>query len=191
VTDSSGRPITDAVVTASILDVVGHIGFVPKARTDSDGAFTLPLRLGRYQITAEKPEDDYPPMYLGLYSGFIKQPEISVSEDVPNVSIMLKLEKKAAVVDGTVADAQTGAPINANARIECVDDPRRFLSGSGLTNAKFRLLIPSDCPVKLTVTKEGYAPWTFVRNGLAEPIRLGPDEVLPVEIKLVKNAAAE
>jgi len=142
----------------------------------------------RYSVSAEKSEENYPPFYLAFYSPE-KQPEVDVSEANKDVTLNLVLRIKAGVLVGTVADVESGAPINANVDFRSTTDPRRAVSGSGLTNAKFRVLVPSDTPVLMRVSEPGYEDWLYTRNGVIAPIKLRPDETLNLEIRLKKVAS--
>jgi hypothetical protein len=113
-------------------------------------------------------------------------PEIDVSETNKTVTLDLTLTVKAGVLVGTVANSETGDPLDANVEFRSTTDPRRSLSGSGLTNARFRVLVPSDTPVVMKVSKPGYDDWFFTRDGVITPIQLGPGETLELEIKLRK-----
>jgi hypothetical protein len=68
-------------------------------------------------------------------------------------------------------------------------NPMEDMSGAGLTNAKFRVLIPSNTQVLMTVSKTGYQDWSFTRNGTAAPIILGPGETQNLDIKLKQSSA--
>ena len=56
-----------------------------------------------------------------------------------------------------------------------------------MTNARFRVLVPSDTLVLMKVSKPGYEDWFYTRNGVIVPIQRGPDEILNLEIRLKKS----
>jgi hypothetical protein len=185
VLDERGAPVADATVYAHPLGVMVMGTAIPEVSTTSNGRYEFKrLSYGRYQVTPAKPEDDYPPLYLNFYAGFVKQPEVELSDAHRDVTLDLKLEKKAGVLVGTVSDADTGSPLDANVDFHCPEDPRRDLGGSGLTNARFRVLVPTDTPVMMKVSQMGYEDWWYTRDGVVAPIRLNPGETLELEIKL-------
>jgi hypothetical protein len=61
-----------------------------------------------------------------------------------------------------------------------------FLGGSGLTVARPWMLIPSDVPVTLTVSLEGYEDWPYAlgRGALRNAFLLRPGEELTLDIRL-------
>jgi Carboxypeptidase regulatory-like domain len=188
VLDRNGSAISHAKVTAQYVCLTACVmaTALPQTQTDEQGHYELKrLQYGRYSVSAEKPEDDYPPLYLLFYCPE-KQPEIDVSETNKTVTLDLTLTVKAGVLVGTVANSETGDPLDANVEFRSTTDPRRSLSGSGLTNARFRVLVPSDTPVVMKVSKPGYDDWFFTRDGVITPIQLGPGETLELEIKLRK-----
>jgi hypothetical protein len=163
---------------------------IPQTQADEQGRYEFKrLEYGRYSVSAEKPEDDYPPLWLTLYSTE-KQPEVELSKANRTVTLDLTLRTKAGVLVGTVADSETGVALDANVDFRSTTDPRRSLSGSGLTNARFRVLVPSDTPVVMRVSKPGYDDWFFSHDGVVTPIHLGPDETLELEIKLKKSQSS-
>ena len=146
------------------------------------------LEYGRYSVSAEKPDENYPPLYLFFYC-HEKPPEVNVSEANKNVTLDLVLTMKAGVLVGTVADSETGTPMDANVDFRSTTDPRRWIYGSW-TTATFRILVPSDTPVLMKVTKEGYDDWFYTRNGAIVPVQVGPDETLNLEIRLKKSPSS-
>ena len=91
---------------------------------------------------------------------------------------------------GTVADREIGIPMDANVDFRSTTDSRRWISGSGFTNARFRVLVLSDTPVLMKVSKTGYEDWFYTRNGVIVPIQLGPDETLKLEIRLKQSLSS-
>jgi hypothetical protein len=186
VTDTNGAAVSHAKVTAKYVCVTPCVMARALDQTDADdqGRYEFKrLEYGHYALSAEKAEDDYPPLYLSLYQAE-KNPEIELSQTSRRVTFDIKLTKKAGVLVGTVADADTGNPLDANVDFHCPEDPRRDLGGSGLTNARFRVLVPTDAPVTMKVSQTGYEDWWYTRDGVVAPLRLSPSEVLRLDIKL-------
>ena len=192
VLDRHGSAVAHAKVTADYVCTTPCVKAMDLAQTESDdqGRYEFKrLEYGRYSVSAEKPEENYPPLYLAFYSPE-KQPELDVSEANKNVTLDLVLRIRAGVLVGTVADRETGTAMDANVDFRSTTDSRRWISGSGLTNARFRVLIPSDTPLLMKVSKPGYEDWFYTRNGVIVPIQLGPDEILKLEIRLKKSASS-
>jgi hypothetical protein len=111
---------------------------------------------------------------------------VILSHEQPAESISVHLGKKGGILTGTVTDAKTAKPLNANVEFRWVSDPRTFLSGIGLTNAKFRVLVPSDVAVTMVVSLDGYENWSYSlgRGELRNAILLHPGEELALDIRL-------
>jgi hypothetical protein len=189
VLDRQGSAVAHAKVTADYVCLKPCVKAIALDQTESDdqGRYGFSrVEYGRYSVSAEKPEENYPPLYLAFYSPE-KQPEVDLSEANKNVTLDLVLSIKAGVLVGTVADGENGTPIDANVDFQSTRDSRRSISGSGLTNASFRVLVPSDTPVLMKVSKPGYEDWFYTRNGVIVPIELAPDETLNLEIRLKKS----
>jgi hypothetical protein len=188
VLDRNGSAVSHAKVTAKYICLTPCVMRMALDQTQSDeqGHYEFKrLQYGRYAVSAEKPEDDYPPLYLRFYCPET-QPEVDLSDTNKTVTLDLTMRVKAGVLVGTVADVETGNPLDANVEFRSTTDPWRFLNGSGLTNARFRVLVPSDTPVVMKVSKPGYDDWFFTRDGVITPVQLGPGETLELEIKLKK-----
>jgi carboxypeptidase family protein len=162
VADDTGTPVRNATVYAHPMDRPLY-GVIPHAISDDTGAYIISkLEYGRYSVSAAKPEDDYPELYLTFYVGLHAKLQIArLSPEHLSARINLRLGKKAGVLVGTVTDAITGEPLNANVEFRRVNEAKNFLSGSGLTNAKFRILVPSDVPITMQVSLDGYENWKY------------------------------
>lgn len=111
--------------------------------------------------------------------------EVILSEDHPFDDVVVHLGAKAGVLIGTVADAVSGKPLDAIVDFRWVADPDNFLSGSGLTNAQFRVLVPSDTRLKMVVSLDGYQDWVYgVDGGTQRVLFLHPDQEEIVDIRL-------
>jgi hypothetical protein len=189
VSDERGRPVAEATVYALPVGLF-LASIIPHVSTDTEGHYVFSkLPYGRYSLSAAKPEDNYPPLYEGFYGGSAKLPEVGLSDQNRLVTFNLKLGEKAGVLVGRVTDADTGMPIDAAAKFSCPGSPTRSMSGTGLTNARFRVLIPSNTHIMMTVSKAGYQDWSFTRNGVVAPIILSPGETLNLIIRM-KQASA-
>jgi hypothetical protein len=186
VTDEGGTAISGATVYA--FSIGPMTSAIPTAETDAGGHYIFKhLYYGRYTVAPAKPADGYPTPFAVPNCTHLKHPEIELSDENQSAKLDLRFGKKAGVLVGTVTDADSGNAIDANVEFRCLVDPSQFVSGSGLTNARFRVLVPSDTPVSMTVSQTGFENWHFTRNGVVEPILLAPGEILTLEIRLKKT----
>ncbi len=187
VLDDSGTPVKGATVYAMPLDWAMN-GIIPHCVSDESGSCTRSnLGNGRYSISVAKPEDGYPEMYQSFYAGLhVKETVVTLSPEHPSENVVVHLAKKAGILKGTVADAVTGKHLNANVEFRRVSEPANFLRGSGLTNAQFRILVPSDVAVTMVVSLEGYEDWTYTlgKGETRNAVLLRPGEELTLEIRL-------
>ncbi len=61
------------------------------------------------------------------------------------------------------------------------------MSGTGLVNAEYRVLVPSDRDVIMKIWFEGYLPWYYPgtsRKSEAKPLRLKSGELRTLPIRL-------
>jgi hypothetical protein len=168
-------------------------GIIPHATADERGHFAiLHLWLGPYAVGAEKLDEDYPNNSEQFYSGGkFKTVTLTVRRSAATISI--HLGPKAGILTGTVVDAVTGAPLNSCAEFRWANGPDNFLSGTGLVNAKYRMLIPSNTPILMKVWYRGHKRWyypgtTDKTHGL--PVNLKPGEQLRVDIRLEPDPSA-
>jgi len=86
-----------------------------------------------------------------------------------------------------VADAITGAPVNPCVEFRRAQQPNNFLAGTGLVNAKYRVLIPSNTDVLMKVWYDGHRPWYYpgtTSKAQTRPVNLKPGEETKWEIRL-------
>jgi hypothetical protein len=187
VVDEGGESVQGATVYAHPMDRP-MAGIIPHATTDGSGSFNISmLDYGRYSVSAAKPDEGYPELYLAFYAGLRANPlVVGLSVKHQSASVALGLGNKAGILKGTVVDAVTGKPLNANVEFRWVLEPRNFLSGSGLANAEFRILVPSNNPVTMVVSLKGYENWAYLtdKSPVKNAILLRPGEKLHLDIRL-------
>ena len=187
VVDEGGTFVQGATVYAHPMDRP-MAAIIPHATTDGSGSFTISmLDYGRYSVSAAKPDEGYPELYLAFYAGLRDNlPVVRLSAKHQFASVALSLGNKAGILTGTVADAVTGQPLNAYVEFRWAVEPRNFLSGSGLTNAEFRILVPSNHLVTMVVSLEGYENWRYQtdKSPSKNAILLRPGEELHLDIRL-------
>src|ERR1700747_2259237 len=173
-----GRPVKDATVYAQPMGRP-MIGIVPHTTTDEGGHFSVShLWLGKYAVGAEKLDEDYANMTSQFYSDG-KFETVVLTSSHPAASVSIRLGPKAGVLVGTVVDAVTNAPLNACAEFRRAKNPGNFLSGTGLVNAKYRVLVPSDTDVLIKVWYGGHKSWYYpgtTEKAQSRPANLKPGE---------------
>jgi hypothetical protein len=148
------------------------------------------LWLGQFAVTAKKEDEGYPDTNSSFYSVHKIAP-ITLSPSHLSATETILLGPKAGILVGTVADSVSGAPLDPCVEFHRVSDPNNFLSGTGLLNARYRVLVPSDQDVIMKIWHEGYLPWYYPganSKSEAEPLRLKSGEERTVHIRLEPGA---
>ena len=193
VTDEEGKPSTGATAYAHPMDRP-MMGIVPQSRTDAAGHFKIEhLWWGRYGVSAAKKEDGYPEVFGEFFARKYRPQIVTLGPDHPNPTVTIRLGPKAGVLTGTVTDAATAAPLDVCSEFRWASDPNNFMSGSGLVNAEFRVLMPPDTALLWKVWADGYKPWYYpgtTDKKAAMSVVLRPGEVRTMKIELQPDAAA-
>jgi hypothetical protein len=186
VIDEKGKPVRRATVYAQPTDR-GMAMKVPCADTDETGHFAIHhLWWGEFGVFAKKEDEDYPDMSFQFYSNG-RYAAVTLSARHPAATAMVQLGPKAGVLVGTVTDAATGAPLNPCVYFKRASDPNNFLSGTGVVNAKYRVLVPSNTDVAMKISLEGYKPWYYPGTpdkSASTPVRLQPAQEQTLDIRL-------
>jgi len=188
-----GNPVNGATVYASAMFGLGA-GITPNAKTDETGHFVIAhLLLGKYAVTGEKQDEDYPRMVDRFYNSD-KFETVTLTSQHFTASVTVRLGPKAGVLVGTVADALTNAPINPCAEFRRAKEPNNRVVGIGLlraqgrvVNAKYRVLIPSNTDVLVKVWYQGHQPWYYpgtIDKTQSQPLNLKPGEEKELDIRL-------
>jgi hypothetical protein len=188
-----GRPASRAIVSAFPTD--GGMGEkVPSADTDELGHFQIKhLWLGKFAVSAKKEDEGYPDTSSSFYSdGKIER--AMLTSPLQSVTVTMLLGPKAGILLGTVADATNGTPLNPCVDFRRASDPNNFLSGTGLVNARYRVLVPSDRDVMMKIWYEGHLPWYYpgaAGKSEAKPLRLkaGEERILNIRLRQGNNSA--
>ncbi len=139
------------------------------------------LWLGKFAVTAKKEDEGYPD------TSSSKIAPITLSLPHPSATDTIVLGPKAGILVGTVADAVTSALLDPCVDFHRASDPNNFLSGTGLANAKYRVLVPSDRDVIMKIWYERYLPWYYPganHKSEAKPLRLESGEERTLHIRL-------
>jgi hypothetical protein len=187
-----GRPVVGATVYSQPMDR-GMAGIVPHAKTDEAGHFAIThLWLGKFAVGAEKLDEDYPNMTMQFYSDG-KFETVTLSSAHSAASVSIRLGPKAGILTGTVSDAVTGAPLNPCVEFRRAKKPGNFLSGTGLVNAKYRVLVPSNTGVLMKVWYGRHKPWYYpgtMDKAQSRAVTLKPGEETELEIRLEPDSSA-
>jgi hypothetical protein len=111
-------------------------------------------------------------------------------------TVKIRLGSQAGILFGTAADAITGVPLNPCVEFKRAKEPGNFLAGTGLVNAKYRVLVPSNTDVLIKVWYGGHKPWYYpgtTDKAQSRPVNLKPGEDTKLDIRLEpdRNAPPE
>ena len=189
-----GNPVNGATVHASAMFGLAA-GIIPNAKTDETGHFVIAhLLLGKYAVTGEKPDEDYPRMVNRFYNSEDKFDTVTLTSRNFTASVTIRLGPKAGVLVGSVADALTNAPINPCAEFRRAKEPNNRVVGTGLVSAKYRVLIPSNTDVLIKVWYQGHKSWYYpgtIDKTQSQPLNLKPGEEKELDIRLEPDPNAQ
>jgi hypothetical protein len=180
-----GRPVKDATVYAH--PMFGTITVVPHTTTNESGHFVIShLWLGKYAVGGEKLDEGYANMTSQFYSDGKCETVVLTSRN-PAANVTIHFGPKAGMLVGTVVDAVTNAPLNPCVEFRRGKNFSNFLSGTGLVNARYRVLVPSSTDVLMKVWYGGHKVWYYPGTTVkaqSRPLNLKPGEVTKIEIRL-------
>jgi hypothetical protein len=187
VLDATDQPVEDAKVRANFTG--GFSGIVPSARTDKSGHFVIKrLVWGEWYVTASKEQDGYPDEGNAFYSGFSSAPvTVDLGADNPEQSVTVHLGQKAGSISGTIADAESGKPVEPCARLQWKGAPSISWSGYGLLKSSFHLLVPADKDITLMIWAWGYEPWVYRNDDGGDALRVHVSDQLKLQVRLTPN----
>src|SRR5260370_24427014 len=112
-------------------------GMTSNAKTDDTGHFVIGhVLLGKYAVTGEKQDEDYPRMVDRFYNSDKFETVILTSQHF-TASVTVRLGPKAGDLFGTVADALTDSPINPCPKFQRAKEPNNHMVGTVLVTAKY------------------------------------------------------
>jgi carboxypeptidase family protein len=187
VLDATDQLVQNARVRATFTG--GFSGMVPSAHTDTSGHFVIQrLAWGEWYVTASKEQDGYPDESNAFYSGFGRTPvTVDLGAYNPEQFVTVHLGKKAGSISGTIADAETGKPVEPCARLQWRNVPSISWSGFGLLKSKFYLLIPADTDITLMIWAGGYEPWIYESDSGDDAMRLHASDRLTLQVRLTPD----
>jgi hypothetical protein len=187
VTYEDRKPVMGATVYATPIGrPIGAI--IPHAETDETGYFVIhiyPSWFGRFAVTAKKEDENFPDMNQFYSDG--KFATVTLTPRHRAETVIIRLGPKAGVLVGTVADAVTGAPLNPCVELRRAKEPNNFLAGTGLVNANYHVLVPSNTDVLMKIWYRGHKPWFYpgtTDKAQSRPINLKPGEEAKLDIRL-------
>ncbi len=163
VVNSAGQPIPNAWIEAMPRNYNKSdtaIGTSYRFKADNYGRFNIKLPPGRYKLVAKQEDDGYPDPIFALNSDpTARFPEISVQKDISGVQVMLGM--RGGVLEGYVADKQTGNPIQqAKITIREVQDAGAYVEVFSDKRGHFEFTVPKKS-VRLSATARGYETTKF------------------------------
>ena len=183
-----GVPVGNATVYA--VQERSHAGG-PKfpRRTDELGRFRLEdVQAGRSVIYAYKLEDGYlDPSFA--FNSANKPSAVATVVSGGVVNITVTLGPKCAYLVGTVTDSQRREPASsASFRLNRADDPKIWLSTAPVdTSGHFRLGVPSDTPIQVSIVAEHFRAWQVGADWLHTPggaLVLKPGQEYSIDVLL-------
>lgn len=184
VLDESRAPVEGALVTAH------HAGEMEdmwpgQCTTGHDGTCAMAIQgPGRFAIEAQKGQDDYPSKNIFYFGKGFKEDIVTLAEANSVATVVLHVGPRAGVITAKVWDAVTGKAMVGVADLHWVSDPEIWLE-TGLSDIGVPVLVPSNIPVTLVVSREGYEAWRYTSaDGTEKNIVLGPGEELKLDIRL-------
>ena len=169
----------------------------PATLTDDTGHFVIEdVPFDEYEVKAYNEWEDYPEDAEGVWLLSYKRPpwpKIKLTAQEPTATVEIRLGPKAAVLVGTISDAITGAPLDACAGFGPIS--QRNSRTAYPVSASYRLLIPANAELAITVWLQGYKLWFYPgtdRQSASTSMRLEPGEEKRVDVRLTpkKNAHA-
>lgn len=184
--DPDGNPVSGARVRANFTG--SFDGIVPSAISDAEGRFSIDhLNFGGYLVAADKEEAGYPRQDVPFYTGLnpLSNPNVAkvdLNSKYSRVEVTVRLARKGGTLFGTIRDAATGKPIEpcAEFRRESAGDYLQL----GSVKPDYRLLIPADADLTMTVWTWGYQPFFYTDHAGKRILRIGEGEQLQLDIRL-------
>jgi hypothetical protein len=158
VVDQKGLPVPSAKVNADQLDGRPRGSVIRYVETDSEGHFVIDrLGWGKYKVFARKEDAGYPDTQWSFYSNDTF-PIAEISPKTPIAELRIQLGPRAAALTGSVANAETGAPLAAEFRLTRSTHPEDWLSTS--ISPSYKVLLPPSTDILLEVSAPGFETWT-------------------------------
>jgi hypothetical protein len=112
---------------------------------------------------------------------------VDLGADHREQSVTGHLGQKAGSISGTIADAETGKPVEPCARLQWKAVPSIYWSGYGLLKSEFHLLVPADTDITLMIWAWGYEPWVYKNDDGDDALRVDASDQLKLQVRLTPN----
>jgi len=111
---------------------------------------------------------------------------VKLSAKAPAQIVELRMGRKAGILRGTVVDGASGDPLSPFVEFHWVSKAKNALSCHCVKRGQFDLLVPSDVPVSMVVSMDGYENWTYTlgRGEHRNAVLLQPGEELELEVRM-------
>lgn len=186
--DDMGLPVPRMGVQAFPTDI-GHSGGLPSATSDEHGRFVIRIpsvseRSGEhwavYPYSADFQGGFYPRPNDFYQNNLPGPPIVELSPKVLEASVELKLGPPVAALIVNVASAHNSNLGQRSFHLAWVSDPSKERETTVyVEKGPFRLLIPANINIALTVTSPGFKPW---KN--AEVISVGSGQETRIDVTL-------
>src|SRR5438132_9753124 len=183
VVDEHGVPTANFVVQVYPIGVT-IIGTIPRIKTDEHGHFAITVSASdRWLVYPRQEKDYYPDLASRFYTTNVSGAQIvEFAAGVSEMTVVLRLGRKAGALKGHVTDAVTGAPVNPYFEFAWASDCTNK-QGVG-TRSDYRILLPPNTAIRTTVLSNGYKPWIYPGT---ISIGSGQDMNLDIQMHPVKH----
>ena len=183
VVDESGHPVELALVNADLLDNRPRGYPVRYVETNKAGHYEIQgLAFGSYKIFAKKEKAGYPDTTFAFYSEH-RFATATLTLENPSVVVNMRLGPKAGSLHVNLVDAQTAHALEGTITLRRVAHPEMFITSS----TSNPMLIPSFVDVRVAITAPGYQNWPLAEDEGRSIVRLKPEEIRELEIRLVRQ----
>ena len=188
VRNEQGRTVDGVEVSAELLGVPAGNGrrFV---ETDAAGTYVLDrLGWGQYAVCARKESDGYADICRPFFrNGHLFITTLSAQSPVAEVAVVIG--PRAAILTGSISDANTGEQVSGTLRMQSRDHAA-FIAQS--VSATFRVLVPPGVDLELEVRAGGYAVWRYSAESEkgTGALNMRAEEVRSLDIYLKRDPPA-
>jgi Carboxypeptidase regulatory-like domain len=190
VVDENGQPLPKALVRIAETKPFYGSRVLDFYETDKDGRFLIEhVPWGTYAVMAKKEDSGYADMGFAFESN-LAVPIVMLAPAFPKLDITVPLGPKAGKLDlVSLTDAETGKDLLESGAITLrrVQNPKFFMTTSTKTLRPF--FVPANTDVSIEIAARGYKAWPGPDQAEQGRIRLKPEEILKLEIKLQPDPA--
>lgn len=181
VTDQDGRPVSSATVYAVPKALTLEGSMHRSVKTDKDGNFLFGgrFRAGTYALYSRKEEEGYPDPFDPFYADSKAETDVLLTAEKPSATVEVPLGKKAAVLEGSIIDVNTGAALDARLVFYDQNGNQHFLL---IKKGEYHALLPPGKDVGLMVSSPKYVS----RIAIAR-LQLEPGQHVRLDIPLSKE----